>query len=436
MKSCLFAVGVLLALTCPAAAWAHAGLVRTEPANGAVLVRPPAEVRVVFDDTVRPGRGIAAIRNGGGSILGDRARVEGGRTLVVPLRRGLPDGDYSVRWSIVSDDGHLESGVLAFAVGAGRPPPLAALAPVATGPSAGSVAERWLLYAGILAAVGIALFALVARPEDEERVALILSAAAVLAAVGAAEEVHRVGLATRDGRTLGAGFVAALVVATAAAAATLDSRALRPALVLALGLAAVPALAGHALDPGLSRVNVAADVLHVAAASAWTGALIGLVALPGASRRQASRLALGAVPALGASGAVRASYELTRASQLWSTSYGRALLVKTGLLLVVLAAGWAVRARARRRAAVELALLALLLVAVSVLVQLRPGRNAAVPSPQRTAAEPLSCSSSSRRQTNQPMAARKTSVCSAFIRIPPRFWSLTADSPHSRGARS
>ncbi len=436
MKSCLVALGALLALACPAAAWAHARVLLVEPANGAVLVRPPAEVRVVFDDTVRAGPGIAAIRNGGGSVLAGRGRVDGGRTLVVPLRRGLPDGDYSVRWSIVSDDGHLESGVLAFAVGAGRAPPLAALAPEATGPSAGSVAARWLLTAGILGAVGIALFALVARPADGERVALILSAAAVLAAIGAAEEVHRVGLDTRDGRTLGAGFVAGVVVATAAAAATLERRALRPALVLALGLAAVPALAGHALDPGLARVNVVADVLHVAAASAWTGVLIGLVALPGANMRRATQLALGAVLVLGATGVVRASFELTHAAQLWTTSYGRTLLVKTVLLLVVLAAGWTVRARPRRRAALELALLALLVVAVAVLVQLRPGRNAAAAPPQRTAAEPLSCSSSSRRQTNQPIATRKTSVCSAFIRIPPRFWSRTGESPQRRGARS
>ncbi|HEY5057968.1 MAG TPA: copper resistance protein CopC, partial [Gaiellaceae bacterium] len=373
----------LAGLAVPAAAAAHANLVRTEPANGAVLARPPAQVRVVFDDTVRAGPGIAAVRNGGGSVLAGRGRVEGGRTLVVPVRRGLPDGDYSVRWSVISNDGHLESGVLAFAVGLGRPPPSASLAPEATGPTASAVAARWLLYAGILAAVGIALFTLVARPDDDDRVALILSSAAVLAAAGAGEEAHRVGLDTRDGRTLAVGFVAALAVATAGGAATLERRALRPALVLALALVVVPTIAGHALDPGLPRVNVAVDVLHLAAASAWIGVLVGLVALRGASMRRASLLALGAVLVLAATGVVRAAYELTQLSQLWDTSYGRALLVKTGLLLVVLAAGWAVRARPQRRAAVELMLVAGLLVAVSVLVQLRPGRNAlAAPSTQ------------------------------------------------------
>ncbi len=371
-------VAALAALLAPASAWGHASLVRTEPANGVVLARSPAQVLVVFDDVVRAGPGIAAVRNGGASILAGRAHVEGGRTLVVPVRRGLANGDYSVRWSIVSDDGHLESGVLAFAVGLGRASPLASLSARETGPTADSVGARWLFFAGLLAAVGIALFTFVVRPRDEERIPLVLSTAGVLAAFGAAEEVHRVGLATRDGKALGAAFVLALLVATAAAAALLDRRALRPALVAALPLVLVPSLAGHALDPGLARINVVADVLHVAAAAAWVGVLLGLVVVRGADLRRAGALALTAVATLGVTGVTRAVFELTGPVQLWDTSYGRALLVKTGLLLGALVAGWLLRTRWSERAPVELALVAAIVVAVSVLVELRPGRNVSV----------------------------------------------------------
>lgn len=364
-RSLALTLTVLAALAAPVAASAHANLVHTVPVNGAVLAHGPAQVSVVFDDSVRVGPGIEAIRNGGASILAGRAHVERARTLVIPLRRGLANGDYSVRWAIISDDGHLESGVIAFAVGLGRPPPLAGLTAVATGPTAQTVVSRWLFFAGLLAAVGIALFTLVARPADEERVALILSSACVLTAFGAADEVHRVGLATRDGTALGAGFIAALVVALLAGAATLERRALRPALWLAVGLAAVPAFAGHALDPGLNRLNVYADVLHVVGASAWVGALLGAVFF----RRIESRLAVGGVLLLGVTGIVRASFELTSLSQLWDISYGRALLVKTGILVAAAAFGF------RRRHAAELVLVAGLVVAVAVLVQLRPGRN-------------------------------------------------------------
>ena len=371
---------VSAALTLSATAWGHASLVRTVPAAGAVLARPPAAVRVVFDDAIRVGPANAAIRNGGGSILAGKPRVTGGRTLVVPLRRALADGDYSVRWSIVSDDGHLESGVLAFAVGVGRAPPSTALAPAATGPTAESVLDRWLLLAGILVCVGLSLYVGVVRPAAEprveERLPLLLSGAAVITALGAGEEIHRVGLETRAGVALGAGLVTAVVVATFAGAATLDRRTLRPALVLALGLAAVPASAGHALDPGLTRLNVVADVLHVAGAAAWVGALLGVLVLPGGSVRRTGLLAAAGVLLLGVTGIVRASFELVHPAQLWDTSYGRTLLVKTGILVVALAAGWSLRAQARRRAGVELVLVAGLVVAVSVLVLLRPGRNA------------------------------------------------------------
>ena len=331
-------------------------------------------MRIVFDDTVIRGPGNAVIRNGAGSVLAGTPRIEGGKTVVIPLKTGLGDGVYSVRWAIVSDDGHLESGVFAFAVGAGRTPTVA-LGAEATGPRPPDVIARWLFFAGVLGAVGIALFALLAGA-DEEPVALVLASAAVLAALGAAEESHRLGLSSRAGTALVVGSAYAVLVALVAAAATLERRALRPALVLALGLVAVPTVAGHALDRGLNRVNVAADILHVAGASAWVGALLGIVLLRDA--RRAGALALGGVALLGATGIVRAWFELLHGSQLWSTSYGRAILWKTGILIVALTAGWVLRARLRRRAGLELVLVAGLLVAVSVLVLERPGRNAAV----------------------------------------------------------
>jgi copper transport protein len=362
---------VLLALALPATAAAHANLVRTDPASGAVVARAPAVVRVVFDDVVRVGPGIEAVRNGGGSVLGGAAQAHGD-TLVVPLRPRLPNGDYSVRWSIVSDDGHLESGVIAFGVGEGRAPPTAVLEAEGTGPGAGVTATRWIFLAGVLAAVGISLYALVVLRRLEgsatRRIRLVLGAAAALAAIGAGIEAQRVGLETRYGAAMLAGVVLGAVVAAVAVVA------LRPALVLALGLAAVPSVSGHALDPGLPRVNVAVDIAHVLAAAAWVGVLLGLVVFPG-SRRRAGLLAAGAVVLLGVTGALRAGFELTAASQLWDTSYGRTILVKTGILLGALGVGWLVRARMRRRAAVELALVAGLVVAVAVLVQLRPGRN-------------------------------------------------------------
>jgi copper transport protein len=378
---------VVLALALPATAWGHAALVRTVPANGAVVAKAPTEIRVVFDDVVRTGPGIEAIHNSGGSVLGGRPSIVGERTLVIPLQHGLANGAYSARWSIVSDDGHLETGVIAFAIGKGKP--TVALAAGVNGPQAADIVARWIFYAGLLVAVGVALAALVAGPRDGERVALLLSTACVLAAVGAGEEVHRIGLDTRAGEALGAELVLAVVVATLAGAATLERRVLRPALVLALALVVAPAFAGHAYDSGVNRLNVPADALHITGAAAWVGALIGLVLFRDAGQRRFVLLAAGGVLLLGVTGIVRAWWELVHLSQLWDASYGQTLLVKTGLLLVAGAVGWLLRARIRRRARVELVFVAGIVVAVSVLVLLRPGRDIEAAPPVRiSTAEP------------------------------------------------
>jgi len=372
-------IGILLALVLPATAWGHATLIRTVPANGAVLAHSPAAVRIVFDDVVQRGPGIEAVRNGGASVLDGKPRIAGGRTLVLPLRRGLAKGDYTVRWAIVSDDGHLESGVLAFAIGFGRAKPVASLSAEATGARPPDVIARWLFLAGVLGAVGIAAFALSTGARDEQ-IALVLASSAVVSALGAADEAHRVGLSTRAGTALVVGSAYAVVVALAGAAATLVPRALPGALVLALPLVAVPTTSGHALDRGLSRVNVAVDLLHVAGAAMWVGALLGLVV----TRRREVGLVLAGVLLLSITGVVRASFELLHVSQAWDTGYGRTLLVKTGLLLAAAAIGlW-------RRPRVELLLVAVLVGAVAVLVLQRPGRNQAVaaPAPQLASDQP------------------------------------------------
>ena len=63
------------------------------PADGALLVRAPADVRVVFDDTVRVGSGNAAVANRSRrSVLAAPAHARG-RVLTLPLVAGLTRGD-------------------------------------------------------------------------------------------------------------------------------------------------------------------------------------------------------------------------------------------------------------------------------------------------------------------------------------------------------
>ena len=81
--------------------------------------------------------------------------------------------------------------------------------------------------------------------------------------------------------------------------------------------------------------------------------------------RRFSTAALASVGVLALSGLGRALTELHSVSQVWSTSYGRALIVKTALFLPLLGLGWLNRtllldafARLRRSAMLEVTLLA------------------------------------------------------------------------------
>jgi copper transport protein len=398
----LFAA-VVVAASCATQALAHANLVSTSPQDGAVVTSAPTEVRVRFDDPVTVGPGNAVVAADRSSVLAGSPRVErGGRELVLPLER-LRNGDYSVRWAIVSDDGHLESGLLAFRVGplqVGAGAPQSVLEAESGRPSAANVFARWLFLGGILVAGGIALFRLLVSRAGARQAFLALMLALIAVVLGGSwllQTTH--GGATRFGHVTGA----AVLVAAGAALTTALSR-IYPRLELlatsaSLALLVAPTLAGHASRSASDRpLSVAVDLLHVSAAAFWVGGLLQLAVIlwtgedPGAARRF-SRLALPAVVLIALSGLGRALVELTSVSQLWSTGYGRAILVKSGLLAAVIVLAWLGRrwlgsaTRLLRNVSTELAVLALLIGAVAVLTALRPGRDAVARVPPATSVE-------------------------------------------------
>jgi copper transport protein len=405
------AVIFVAAAAAPAAASAHARVVSTMPENGAVLATAPAQVTVRFDEPVRVlGGTVVVANNGKRSVVAHKPRIVGS-TVAIPLRR-LRDGDYTVRWRVLSDDGHTIEGVFAFAVGAGRATPKAALNAGGTSLTR-TVISRWFFFTGLLVAVGVALFVPLAwRPalraagaEPDERALWPLAFTGfLLAFLGASTLIpHHDPGGTRFGLTYEVGGIVAVVGATLSAIAVVDRRLGRGAFVCALALLPIPSVAGHALDSGQwpRPLNVAADILHVGAASVWIGGLLALaIGLPRARRltpEQRARFAAALVPRLSAialvsvaviaaTGLLRAFSELSAFSQLWSSGYGRAILIKSGLLTAAVALGWINRSRLVpmlrldalwRNVTAELVLIAGIVVAVAFLTDLAPGRQLA-----------------------------------------------------------
>lgn len=382
MKRAVLAAAVL-ALALPSAAFAHARFLYSSPADGQVLDSAPRALVVHFDDVVTVGPAIAAVDATGRSLLDGKPHAHD-RTLTIPLRESR-DRTYDVRWSVISDDGHNVTGVLAFTIRGASAQRHETLTARSSNPSAANVVERWLFYAGALVGVGAALFLLAVA--STRRVALLAAAAFAVATLGAVLERTGVPGSTR--------FAHAMTVAAiaAAAAAVLATAGLRRVLVLpALVLLAAPVVGGHAFDDGVPRIQAAVDFLHLAGAAAWTGGLAALTLTLGSASRF-SRLALPAVVVIAVTGVLRAVSELTHVSQVWTTGYGRALLVKSALFAVLVGLGYLARSRLlarpatlQRSVSVELTLLAALVVAVAFLTALPPGRALASPhTPTRAA---------------------------------------------------
>src|SRR6266496_3726298 len=116
-------VGSWLLAAAPAAA--HALVVGSNPQAGARIARAPAELRVAFSEAVRPlGPGLTLQGPSGGQVrLGSVRHPDGRPEVLAAALPALADGSYLAGWRIVSaDDGHLEAGSFAFAVGAGTGP--------------------------------------------------------------------------------------------------------------------------------------------------------------------------------------------------------------------------------------------------------------------------------------------------------------------------
>jgi copper transport protein len=157
------------------------------------------------------------------------------------------------------------------------------------------------------------------------------------------------------GATARAGLRRIALGADGLAAASLPRAALALAAIPAAFVAIAPALGGHASVQQPVALLFPLDVAHVLAMSAWIGGLILLLlALPDATRRlqapdrtrllaanliRFSPIALGCVVVLLVTGTIQAFEHIAAWNQLLHTGFGRAVLIKVGLILLLIAVG-------------------------------------------------------------------------------------------------
>jgi copper transport protein len=387
-----------LAAALPASAQGHAVLERTVPERGADLEASPPAIELYFNEPVEASFGAVRVFDSTGEQVdtGEQSRPGADPAAIgVGLPPGLADGTYTATYRVISADSHPVSGGFVFTVGDPGAAPTASVSDLLSGSDAGPVTgaaagvTRFLTYAATAFVVGGLLFALLVfgpAAAGRERAAsaafdtrlrrLVAAAALIGLAAGAAGIVLQgatatgtsfwnalvpdvVGdvLETRFGTVWGLRELAWLAIAGVAVASA-PSRRPSTAWLLVVPtafLCAAPALAGHASTQSPRALLIPADIVHVAAMSLWVGGIAALLVcvraatarlepagrtrLLAASLARFSPLALAAVVALVATGAVQAIVHLDSVSDLWEAGFGRALAVKLGLVAALVAIG-------------------------------------------------------------------------------------------------
>ena len=390
---CLMVAGAVM-LTWAGTASAHAFLVTTNPVVGTRLTVTPPLVTLQFSESVSLANSrITLTVLGKGSALPLTLKGSG-----ATIRANMPvteSGIYEVSWQVSSsDDGHVTEGSFAFAVGsvAGSIPGAATQSPA---PNAVLVVANWIFFIGLaLAAGGLVTSRLVDRSVTSRSATIRVG---FLVAIGgsliAAIDSLGYGTSGAPPRVTDLAFAAAALLAMAQAATLLP---IGPSLPFALVLAAATSWAG--LGHGAARdgtIGWAVAAVHLMAVTVWLGALFQLILHVYRARRAGeevwpmarryARVALWSVVLLSASGLYLAIKLLPTASSLWSSSYGRLLILKGVLLALALCLalmsqrygiGRKLLGFLRGATRLEAGILAAILIASSLLVEAGPPATA------------------------------------------------------------
>jgi len=347
---------------------AHAQLVASSPASGAILPESPDEIRLVFSEPLEAQATSLDVAAESGTVVLSRAGSvdPADPYALVVADPQLADGVYVLTWRTLSAaDGHTAEGFLSFGIGDVEgailsQPAGGGMVHRETDPIA--VIGRWLTYFGLLLALGLAVFFRVvirdgpmpARVARLLGLALLGSAAATLvAATASGLEAGSIGDYLAGSRTGSLQLARALVAAAGGVALLAIAPRLTATVAAVTGLTGIILLvmAGHA-SALTGPVPVIVQVVHVAGAAVWIGGIVAILVLavrpgfllaasPPPMRTIIPRFSAVALASIGlvVLTGVYAAYAQTGTLLDTGTEYGRTLLMKSGFAAGALALG-------------------------------------------------------------------------------------------------
>ncbi len=400
-------------------AWAHANLIRSEPAAGAVLGRAPETISLWFSEPLEANfSGIRLLDSAGNAVGTPPSAVDPADAKHMALAPGdLPDGLYTVAWRVISAaDGHSTQGSYAFVVGeAVEATALAAPDGETIPPYSAHV--RWFDLVALALAVGGVAFAVCVAcpPRHELQMRRLMGSGWALAGIAApllllyqtvqiTGEPLPVALgsvgAVLAGTRFGGLLIARVIVWMVLGVAVWRRRY---GIALAAGgvILLLHALYSHASATYDFLPAVAGDWLHLMASALWLGGLAQLINILLDERDEPlpllplvlrfSQYARLCVAALIVTGLYAAWLEVGSLAALTATLYGRSLLIKLILfapLLGIAAVNFVLTPRGLRSGSsawvrrlrgligVEIALMVGIFAAVGFMASAEPGRAA------------------------------------------------------------
>src|SRR5579871_2362931 len=136
-------------------AFAHASLLRAEPADGEVVAAAPAMLQLFFNEPVSPL--VFRLVGPDGTAVTPKVAAEN-ETVTIAAPAAMRRGTHVQSWRVISADGHPVGGAVMFSIGAATGPPQAAALVTDPAVDAAIWVARVAIYIGLFVGVGGAAF--------------------------------------------------------------------------------------------------------------------------------------------------------------------------------------------------------------------------------------------------------------------------------------